>query len=145
MAREARHSTMFSAAREDARPPGMRKDEQVPIEKIEIRGLQVATRIGVREDERIRLQRLSVDLIIRGSTDFRDCADQLDRTIDYSAVAEWLRSWVQQQEFRLLETLASKLLDEIGQRFPVKYAFVTVRKFVLPDCESVGVSTERWF
>jgi 7,8-dihydroneopterin aldolase/epimerase/oxygenase len=123
----------------------MPERREVPSEKIEIRGLQVATRIGVRQDERARLQRLSIDLSFRGSTDFRDCADQLDRTIDYSAVAEWLRSWVQQQEFRLLETLASKLLDEIGRCFPVKYASVTVRKFVLADCESVGVCTERWF
>jgi len=123
----------------------MPERREVPSEKIEIRGLQVATRIGVREDERARLQRLSIDLSLRGSTDFQNAADQLDRTIDYSAVAEWLRSWIQQQEFRLLETVASKLLDEIGQRFPLKYASVTVRKFVLADCESVGVSTERWF
>ena len=123
----------------------MLKGRQTPSEKIEIRGLQVAARIGVREGERARLQRLSIDLSFRGSTDFQDCADQLDRTINYSAVAEWARSWIQQQEFRLLETLASKLLDEIGERFPVKYVSVTVRKFVLPDCESVGVSTERWF
>ncbi|MBV8969356.1 MAG: dihydroneopterin aldolase [Verrucomicrobia bacterium] len=123
----------------------MPERREVPSEKIEIRGLQVATRIGVCEDERARLQRLSIDLSFGGSTDFQDATDQLDRTIDYSAVAEWLRSWIQQQEFRLLETLASKLLAEVGQRFPVKYASVTVRKFVLPDCESVGVSTERWF
>ena len=123
----------------------MPERREVPSEKIEIWGLQVATRIGVREDERARLQRLSIDLSFRGSTDFQDTADQLDRTIDYSAVAEWLRSWIQQQEFRLLETLASNLLAEVGQRFPLKYASVTVRKFVLADCESVGVSTERWF
>jgi 7,8-dihydroneopterin aldolase/epimerase/oxygenase len=145
MGGEARKPLHHMSAREDVRSPGMRKDEQIPSEKIEIRGLQVATRIGVRDDERARLQRLSIDLSFCGSTDFQDCADQLDRTIDYSAVAEWLQSWVQHQEFRLLETLASKLLDEIGQRFPLKYASVTVRKFVLPDCESVGVSTERWF
>jgi dihydroneopterin aldolase len=123
----------------------MLEDGQPPTEKIEIRGLQVAARIGVHEGERAKLQRLSIDLSFCGSTGFQDCADQLDRTINYSAVAECVRSWIQQQEFRLLETLASKLLDEIGQRFPVKYAFVTVRKFVLQDCESVGVSTERWF
>ena len=107
-----------------------------------IRGLQVAARIGVPDLERSVPQRLEIDVVLEG--DFRGLGDDLTRTADYAAAAEWLRAECGRVEFRLIESLADHLAAELLDIFPSVLAVeVELRKFVLPTAASAGVQVRR--
>ncbi len=111
-------------------------------DRIEIRGLLVAARVGVPDLERSIPQRLEISVILCG--DFRDLADDLSRTTDYAAVSTWLREECAQREFRLIESLADHLATALLNKFPAtKKSEVEVRKFILPGTHHVAVRVER--
>jgi phosphoglycolate phosphatase len=109
---------------------------------IRIHGLEVQTRIGVGDDERSQPQRLVLDVVLE--TDFRGAQDDIDRATDYAAVAAWLTAECSRREVRLLETLAEELAAGLLEGFPrVEAVALEIRKFVLPDTESVSVRVRR--
>jgi phosphoglycolate phosphatase len=109
---------------------------------IRINGLAVPVRIGVGKDERAQPQELIFDLLLE--TDFRGVGDDISRTTDYAAVAEWITAECARREVRLLETLSGDLAEGILARFPrVKTVTLEIRKFILPDTESVAVRVRR--
>jgi dihydroneopterin aldolase len=109
---------------------------------IEISDLQVTARVGVPDFERSVPQRLEVDLVLTG--DFRELGDDLSRTTDYAALAEWVRRTCAQSEFRLIESLADHLAGGVLGNFPVVATVaVKIRKFILPGTHHVAVGVER--
>jgi phosphoglycolate phosphatase len=109
---------------------------------IRINGLQVPTRIGVGHDERARPQNLIFDVLLE--TDFAGVGDDITRTTDYAAVAGWITSECARREVRLLETLIEELADGLLARFPrVTSMTLDIRKFILPETESVAVRVRR--
>ena len=109
---------------------------------IHIEGLTVAARVGVPDLERSIPQRLEVDLVLEG--DFRELADDLARTTDYAALADWVRRESTSREFRLIESLADHLCNGLLARFPcVTSATLTLRKFILPGTRHVAVEVAR--
>jgi FolB domain-containing protein len=111
-------------------------------DSIRIHGLEVQTRIGVGDDERSRPQRLVLDVVLE--TDFRGAQDDIDRATDYAAVASWLTAECARREVRLLETLSEDLAAGLLEGFPrVGVVVLEIRKFVLPDTESVSVRVRR--
>jgi len=109
---------------------------------IRINGLSVPVRIGVPDEERARPQNLVFDVLLE--TDFRDLGDELARTTDYAAVAQWIADECARREVRLLETLADELAGGLLERFPlVRSATLEIRKFILPETESVSVRVRR--
>ena len=109
---------------------------------IRIHGLEVQTRIGVGEEERARPQRLVLDVMLE--TDFRGAQDDIARATDYAAVAAWLTAECERREVRLLETLSEDLAAGLLEGFPhVDVVVLEIRKFVLPDTESVSVRVRR--
>jgi dihydroneopterin aldolase len=111
-------------------------------DRIEIRGLLVAARVGVPDLERSIPQRLEIDITLTG--DFRDLGDDLSRTTDYAAVADWVRRKCAEHEFRLIESLADRLAGGLLGKFPAVAAVrLKIRKFILPGTRHVAVSVER--
>jgi dihydroneopterin aldolase len=111
-------------------------------DRIMIKGLQVAARIGVPDRERAVPQRLEIDAVLEGS--FRGLHDDLGRTADYAAAAEWLRKACASVEFRLLESLADHLATGLLQNFPmIAAAEVEIRKFILPTAAHAAVAVRR--
>lgn len=111
-------------------------------DRIIIRRLVVSATIGVPDLERVAPQRIEVNLVLEG--DFRDLGDDVARTTDYAAVAEWVRVRSAGSQFRLLETLADDLASGVLGGFPrISAVEVEVRKFILPAAESVGVAVRR--
>jgi len=109
---------------------------------IEIHGLLVAAKVGVPDLERSVPQRLEIDLVLTG--DFRDLGDDLSRTTDYAAVAEWIRRTCAQSEFRLIESLTDHLAGGVLESFPaVAKVALKIRKFILPGTDHVAVGVER--
>jgi len=109
---------------------------------IRINGLEVPIRIGVGDDERARPQNLIFDVLLE--TDFAGVGDDITRTTDYAAVAGWITSECARREVRLLETLSVDLADSLLAHFPrVTSVTLDIRKFILPETESVAVRVRR--
>lgn len=116
-------------------------DVRIP-DAIRINGLEVQARIGVPDEERAQPQKLVIDAVLEG--DFRGLRDDIARTTDYAAAAEWLRAECARREVRLLETLAGDLAHGLLAGFPqIEAATIEIRKFVLPGTKSVSVRVRR--
>ena len=111
-------------------------------DRIEIQGLQVAAKVGVPDLERGIPQRLEIDITLAGT--FRELGDDLGRTTDYAAVADWIRRECACCEFRLIESLADHMAGGLLEKFPAVTAVgLKIRKFILPGTDHVAASVER--
>jgi FolB domain-containing protein len=63
------------------------------MDRILIEDLEVHFRVGVSEEERARPQRLLITVEMETDVGAAAAADDLQRTIDYSAVASRLIAW----------------------------------------------------
>ncbi len=104
-----------------------------------IRGLALEVHIGVPEEERQTAQRLELDVRMEVARPFEGLDDDLQGTIDYAAVAGWLRDQASRSRCRLVETLIANLADGLLVRFRPASVELELRKFILPDCQHVAV------
>src|SRR5437867_1021251 len=112
-------------------------------DEIHIEQLEVSARIGVPEEERATAQRLTVSISFWPYQQARDLADKIDQTVNYSAVAEETKNFVQDQSFGLIETVADRLAAHLLKSFPIQKVRVKVRKFPLPDAKYVSATVTR--
>ncbi|MBM3863636.1 MAG: dihydroneopterin aldolase [Verrucomicrobia bacterium] len=110
---------------------------------IEIRRLEVRTRIGVPDDERAEPQRLWISVEMTPSQGFDGLADDIARTVDYHAVALQITSLAAAKPRRLIETLATEIAGHLLGHHPLGRVRVTIEKRILPDTDCVAVSLER--
>lgn len=111
-------------------------------DRIFIKSLEVSACVGVPDDERLRPQRLEIDLVLE--TDFCGMADEIARTTDYAAVAAWVSGQCAHSECRLIETLAENLALGVLKTFPLVQAVeLEIRKFILPNTRHVAVRLRR--
>jgi dihydroneopterin aldolase len=110
---------------------------------IEIRRLQIHTRIGVPDDERSAAQTLFVTVRMVPSQGFEGLADEISRTVDYHAVALEIQALAALKPRRLIETLAVEIADCLLARHPLKSIDITLEKHILPDTECVAVHLVR--
>ncbi len=113
------------------------------MDTIDIRGLQVATCIGVPATERERWQTLELDVTLTPSTPFDEVADDLKHTVDYEAVCLALRDWAASNERQLLESLGEDLAQQLLRTYELCEVEISIRKFIIPGTASVGVHLNR--
>jgi dihydroneopterin aldolase len=112
-------------------------------DEVHIEQLEVSARVGVPEQERANLQRLTVSISFWPYQDIRDLADNIDQTVNYSAVAEETKSFVRDQSVNLIETLADRLAAYLLKTFPIQKVMVELRKFPLQDAKYVSATVTR--
>ncbi len=112
-------------------------------DKIQIEELAVDATIGVPDEERATPQRLLFSITLVPRTDFADLRDDLERTVDYAAVADEVRTFVSRRAVKLIETLADELAANLLERFTLREVEVEVRKFILPQTKYVSVRVIR--
>lgn len=112
-------------------------------DRILIRGLRLATRIGVPDAERAEEQELLVDLEIVPPGSFAAMNDAIESTVDYQKVCERLAVLAASGERQLIETLADEMAKLVLADFGARRVRVEIRKFILPQTEWVGVVCER--
>ena len=112
-------------------------------DEIHIEQLEISTRIGVPEKERVTPQRLTVSISFWPYQQTRDVADKIDQTVNYSAVAEETKRFVRDQSVNLIETLADRLATHLLKIFPIQKVVVELRKFVLEDAKYVSATVTR--
>ena len=77
------------------------------------------------------------------SHEARDLADKIEKTVNYSAVADETKQFVRDQSFNLIETLADRLAMHLLKIFPTQKVTVEVRKFPLKDAKYVSAVVTR--
>jgi 7,8-dihydroneopterin aldolase/epimerase/oxygenase len=103
---------------------------------VELVGLEVFGRHGVDEDEREEGRTFLYDVSLEIAP---PVADRLEDTIDYRAVAACVREVADAREYRLIESLASAVADELSARFRAERVRVRVRK---PGISPAGLTVE---
>ena len=110
-------------------------------ETIHIENLRVQCIIGVRPHEREKPQGLIISASFPWDFAPSEHSEDLQHTVDYSAVAQAIRDFVQAGRFQLLETLARRLADHVGQRFSLARLSLHIRKpAAIADSDGAAVS-----
>ena len=112
-------------------------------DEVRIEQLEVFTVIGVLEHERKGLQRLMVSISFWPYEHAHDLADNIEKAVNYSAVAEETKRFAREQAVNLLETLADRLASHLLKTFPIQKVTIELRKFALQDAKYVSVTLTR--
>lgn len=84
--------------------------------KLELNGIEVECVIGEREDERDRLQRLRIDVVMDIPDDAAE-TDALEDTVDYAELTETIRAELIAAKCRMIER-AAYLVAVVCKRDP---------------------------
>ena len=112
-------------------------------DEIHIEQLEVFTRVGVPEEERAKPQKLTVSISFWPYQQTRDLADNIEGTVNYSAVAEETKNFLRDQSLKLIETLAEVLASHLLKSFPIQKITIELRKFALQDAKYVSITLTR--
>lgn len=112
--------------------------DQIHIEQLEILG-----RVGVPEAERASPQRLTISISLWPYQQTGDMGDKIGETVNYSAVAEETKRFVQNESVNLIETLADRLAVHLLKTCAMQKVTVEVRKFALSDAKYVSATVTR--
>jgi dihydroneopterin aldolase len=113
----------------------------VVIDRVHIEQLEVHGRVGVPDSERAQSQRLALNVTLWPN--IAELQDNIANTVNYSAVAERVKEFVGQHDYKLIETLAEETATHLLTQFSLRKVEVEVRKFVLPDANYVSVTAVR--
>jgi dihydroneopterin aldolase len=111
------------------------------IDCIHIEQLELFARVGVPTSERSEPQRLIFNITLWPK--IAELHDDIANTVNYSAVAERVKEFVNQHDYKLIETLAEEMAAHLLAQFNLRKIAVEVRKFVLPDANYVSVTAVR--
>ncbi len=97
-------------------------------DRIQIRGLRLQAIVGIHPWERKIPQALVLDVDLASAIRAAARRGDLDKTVDYSAVAEDLIAFIQARQFELIETLAEECAQRILTDFGVSQVTFRVCK-----------------
>ena len=101
------------------------------MDKIHIEGLEVLALIGVYDWERKYQQRLIVDVELTADLSLAAQTDDVGNTLNYAEIAQGISEFAAKSQFKLIEALASHMVDWLLQSFP---KLISVRlKLSKPD------------
>ena len=95
---------------------------------VRIEDIETQAVIGAYEFEWEAPQPLVLDIEL--TTDFTKAftSDDLDDALNYDAITQTVRAFVENSNYKLLETMAGGIIREIMANFPVDKAGVRIRK-----------------
>jgi len=105
--------------------------------RIRLDGIRFRARHGVSDAERYLLQDFVVDLEVVLPVGLLPDSDERKNVYDYDALASLVVAEGTRTSYKLLETLASRLLERVLCDTPAASATVTLRKFGPPTAASV--------
>lgn len=112
------------------------------MDKLEITGLKVNARIGVHEWEQAIEQTLLIDVSIPLKIENHN--DDLNNTLDYDALCQFIQHLIQQDSFRLIETVAETIAQRVKETYAVAQIMVRVSKpGAIKNATNVSITIER--
>jgi len=111
---------------------------------ITIEGLEVRCNIGVSARERKVPQSLFVDIIMRVDIDRAVKSDRVSDTGNYREVCDWIKKFVENSEYHLVESLAESLAAGILKAFNVTEVTLSINKpEAVPEAKTAGITISR--
>lgn len=112
-------------------------------QRIFIRDLEVASRVGVTVAERTGRQRLRVNLELEIAPQAVK-RDKIGEVVDYSGMVDGIRRVCVDSQVKLLETLAERLSALCFNHPRVRAARIRIEKLErYPDVAGIGIEIER--
>lgn len=113
-------------------------------DKVVIQGLRVPTVIGVHAWEQEVQQELVLDLALDWNNRLPAASDKVEDCLDYTAVSDWVMSYLRHSQAQLLETVAEHIALGLLQHFGIAEVTLTVKKpGAVPEADWVGVQLTR--
>lgn len=115
------------------------------MDKIHIEGLEVLSLIGVYDWERQYQQRLVVDLVLNVDLSKAAETDDVSHTLNYAVIAQGLSEFAAKSDFKLIESLASNMVDWLLNTFPAlqKVQLKLSKPDILAKANNVAVEFSR--
>jgi dihydroneopterin aldolase len=110
---------------------------------ISIRDLRVSAVIGVYDWEREIEQTLVFSVDMASDVARAAASDFLADALDYSAIAQTIRTVVTEGKFQLIETAAERVAEHLLSDHPVRWVRVEVVKPLPSEGYAAAVSIER--
>jgi len=113
------------------------------MDTVFIENLRLDCLVGVTEEERLRRQKVVLDVGL--TLDLSRAAEsrRLDDTVDYREAKRQISQFVTKGEFLLLESLAEGIASLALERFKIDRVVVRVRKEKYSVEPSIGIEIER--
>ena len=116
---------------------------QLIEQKLMVRDLTLSCNIGLTEEERLRPQRLKVNLELTLSP-LPVLNDEIDETINYGILVKKVRNVCLQTKVKLLETLANDISETCFFDDRIKTVHMRIEKLDrYPDVAGVGIKITR--
>jgi dihydroneopterin aldolase len=119
-------------------------DEDTLPDTIFLHDLKVQTVVGIWDWERKIRQTVSIDLEIGADVRRAAASDDIDATLNYKLLAKRIQQFVQDSQFRLVETLAERIAEIALTEFEIPWIEVRVNKpGAIRGARDVGVRIRR--
>ena len=106
--------------------------------------LSINAIIGCQPSERVNRQRITVSLAIKYDISLPSQTDDISNALDYFVLSNEIKSYVENSEFNLLESLSNKILDIVFNNSQVMNATVIVYKpNAIEGIKRVGIKLSR--
>lgn len=112
-------------------------------DKILIKNIPIDCIIGIYEEEKLKKQKLRVDLQIDCCFDKTIKSDNIKDAVDYDEVYQTLKEFADNSKFELLESFAHFFCKEMFDKFDISKIEIKVYKLSIEYAELVGVSIVR--
>ena len=118
--------------------------KQKPMDIIYLRDLRIDAVIGIYDWERRMKQTVILDLEMAADIGKAAGSDDIADALNYKSVAKRLIRFVEESEFKLVETLAERIAEIVLTEFDVPWCRLTLnKKGALRYARDVGVIIER--
>ena len=120
--------------------PGVRRK----MDLVFLKNLEIETFIGIYDWEQDQKQKVYIDLDMASDVAAAAATERIEDALDYKAVSKRLKSYVSENRFQLVETLAERIARIIREEFDVPWVRVKVnKKGAITGAGDVGVIIER--
>lgn len=114
------------------------------MDKVFIKNLHISTIIGVHPHESLAKQEIIIDLEITLGSSQAALTDDINYTVDYDKLVNWINKECDLVKFKLLETLAEHLCSYIIKNFAVQAVQLSITKpNAITATRDVGVIITR--
>lgn len=111
---------------------------------ITIKALKISTIIGTLAHERKIPQTLKISIDFKIDASIPAQNDDLQATVDYSALCGFVQEFGQNSNYQLLETFAENLSKACLDHFPIHWVKLSVQKpSAIPEADYIALTLER--
>lgn len=110
------------------------------VQSIHIAGLEIQVSLGVPDWERSVPQTILIDLEFEIDGGQAACSDDLDDTLNYAEVVEFIRRFASGGSWRLLERFVDELITSLMSQFPLNKGSLKAAKHVIPGTNNISLT-----